>query len=103
MSRYIEVAEVNSLPPGKCRSVVVGNHELAVGNINGSFFAVADACPHAGASLGGGELQGDHLVCPLHAWKFKPLEGSCTSQSASRVARYATRVIDGHLEVLLPE
>ena len=102
MSRFVEVADISSLPPGKCRTVVAAGRELAVGNIAGQFFAVDDACPHAGASLGAGTLQGEFLVCPLHQWKFKPCEGACVSQPAGRIARYVTRVVDGHLEVELP-
>ena len=103
MSRFVEVAEASSLPPGKCRTVVAGKRELAVGNVGGEFFAVDDACPHAGASLGAGTIQADYLVCPLHQWKFRPCDGTCTNQPAGRVTRYVTRVVDGHLEVEVPD
>ena len=30
-------------------------------------------CPHLGAHLGyGGEVQGDSIRCPFHAWAFRP-------------------------------
>ena len=99
MSRFVEVADISSLLPGKCRTVVVGSRELAIGNIEGEFFAVDDSCPHAGGSLGAGTLEGEFLVCPLHQWKFKPRDGTCSGLRGGRVVLYATRVVEGHLQV----
>ena len=41
---------------------------------------VLDAfCPHLGAHLGvGGCVDGDHIVCPFHAWKFDG-DGDCVA------------------------
>lgn len=33
-------------------------------------FAIEDACNHAGASLAEGWLEGDCVVCPMHAYVF---------------------------------
>lgn len=34
-------------------------------------FAIEDACNHAGASLAEGWLEGDCVVCPMHAYVFE--------------------------------
>jgi len=38
---------------------------------DGEVFAVEDACNHAGASLAEGWLEGDCVVCPMHAYVFE--------------------------------
>ena len=37
---------------------------------SGAITAVDRVCPHLGAHLGGGKVEGDCLRCPFHAWKF---------------------------------
>lgn len=37
---------------------------------DGEVFAMEDACNHAGASLAEGWLEGECLVCPMHAYAF---------------------------------
>jgi len=38
---------------------------------DGEVFAMEDACNHAGASLAEGWLEGDCVVCPMHAYVFE--------------------------------
>ena len=38
---------------------------------DGEVFAIEDACNHAGASLAEGWLEGDCVVCPMHAYVFE--------------------------------
>lgn len=39
--------------------------------VEGEVFAIEDACNHAGASLAEGWLEGDCVVCPMHAYVFE--------------------------------
>jgi nitrite reductase/ring-hydroxylating ferredoxin subunit len=48
---------------------------LAVYHIGGRLFAVEDRCPHAGAVLSGGELEGPVLTCPAHGSQFDVRDG----------------------------
>lgn len=38
---------------------------------DGEVFAMEDACNHAGASLAEGWLEGECVVCPMHAYVFE--------------------------------
>jgi nitrite reductase/ring-hydroxylating ferredoxin subunit len=38
---------------------------------DGEVFAIEDACNHAGASLAEGWLEGECVVCPMHAYVFE--------------------------------
>ncbi len=43
---------------------------IAVFSIGGALCAIRDVCPHAGASLADGELEGTVVTCPLHGSRF---------------------------------
>ena len=43
---------------------------IAVYHFGNEIFAVADTCPHAGACLSEGELEGPIITCPLHGSRF---------------------------------
>jgi len=45
--------------------------DVLVAWADGEVFAIEDACNHAGASLAEGWLEGDCVVCPMHAYVFE--------------------------------
>ena len=45
--------------------------DVLVAWVDGEVFAIEDACNHAGASLAEGWLEGDCVVCPMHAYVFE--------------------------------
>jgi nitrite reductase/ring-hydroxylating ferredoxin subunit len=45
--------------------------DVLVSWVDGEVFAIEDACNHAGASLAEGWLEGDCVVCPMHAYVFE--------------------------------
>lgn len=91
----VNVAAVDSLPPGRCRTVEVHGRRFALCNVNGRFHAVDDACPHRGGPLGGGVLEGHHLHCPLHGWGFDVQTGACLVNPSKNIASYPVTVRDG--------
>lgn len=44
----------------------------------GTAHAHVDLCIHRGTALSLGRIDGDHLVCPYHAWRFKA-SGACVA------------------------
>ncbi len=58
-----EVGPAADLPPG----TVTGAGPYAVGNVDGTYFAVSRRCRHLRADLAGGSLdENGCLVCPWH-------------------------------------
>jgi 3-phenylpropionate/trans-cinnamate dioxygenase ferredoxin subunit len=45
--------------------------DIVVAWSDGEVFAIEDACNHAGASLAEGWLEGECVVCPMHAYVFE--------------------------------
>ena len=80
--RFVPVARVDEVPAGASRRVYAGDAAVALFNVAGRFFAVADRCPHGRASLSEGCVDGDActLTCPWHRGEFdlrsgEPLAG----------------------------
>jgi len=99
VSDFVPVADVASLPPGHGRTVHVKGRLFAVFNVSGKFCAVDNDCPHKGGPLGGGLLEGNKIVCPLHGWGFDAETGVCDVRPDRPVKTYPTRVRDGQVEI----
>ncbi len=75
----ITVATREQIAAGCMRRVEVGEHAYVVFNVDGAYHAARDVCPHKGAPLSAGDLEGDVVICPLHAWEFNVRTGECVS------------------------
>jgi nitrite reductase (NADH) small subunit len=76
MSQLYRVASRKDIPEGEGRSFEVNDKIIAIFQVDGRFYAIDDACPHMGASLSTGELEGCVVSCPLHAWRFDVTNGT---------------------------
>ncbi len=94
---FVPVADVDSLPPGRGRTIEVRNRRFALWNVDGAFHAIDDTCPHRGAPLGAGVLSEGLVHCCLHGWGFDPKTGACVSRPDKPVATYPTQVRDGQV------
>jgi nitrite reductase/ring-hydroxylating ferredoxin subunit len=64
------VGKATELGPGECKVVEAAGRALALYNVDGTFYATDNTCHHRGGPLGEGILQGHHVICPLHYWKY---------------------------------
>jgi 3-phenylpropionate/trans-cinnamate dioxygenase ferredoxin component len=66
-----------------CGSVKrIDDLEIALFNLDGTFFAIKDVCTHDQAPLSEGELDGDTIVCPWHGACFSVRTGEALSLPA---------------------
>jgi 3-phenylpropionate/trans-cinnamate dioxygenase ferredoxin subunit len=111
MPKYV-VAPVAEIPPGTQRKVEVGGRSVAVFNVEGTFRALRDICPHKGAELSAGVVVGSvsatepgcyvydasrTLVrCPWHGWEYDLVTGqSWVDPEKQRVRPYPVTVEAG--------
>jgi nitrite reductase/ring-hydroxylating ferredoxin subunit len=93
------VGRVEDVPPGEGRAFVAGDTQVAVFRLrDGSLHATQAACPHAGGPLADGQTDADVLVCPLHLFAYRWVDGAATS-GATAVRVYPVREVDGLLVV----
>ncbi|WGK92664.1 Rieske (2Fe-2S) protein [Pseudomonas migulae] len=77
---------------------------LALFNVEGDLFAIDDSCPHQGASLCGGRLEGRVIQCCAHGLRFDLRNGYLLNSTAVKVANYPVEIIDGQaFIVIVPE
>ncbi len=69
MTRIV-VGKTSEITPGNLTKVSCGGKDILIGNVDGNFFALDDTCPHAGASLSEGKLEGCTLICDWHGAQF---------------------------------
>lgn len=66
MYDFVTVAMIEEIPPGTWRTIEVHGAWIALFNIEGSYYAIDNTCPHAGGALGEGFLDGPVIECPGH-------------------------------------
>lgn len=97
--QFHRVAAVGDIPPQAGKTVWVNGRALALFNIAGKFYALDDVCPHRGASLGAGFVDGARVLCPAHLFDFDLATGRCSAVNGMLVATYEVRMEDEHIFV----
>ena len=98
----VQVCRAEELSPGEARRVEL-DPPIAVYNVGGEFFATADTCSHAEASLADGWIEGDEVECPFHMARFCIRTGEVRSLPATEpVATFEVTVEDGVVFVIAP-
>lgn len=108
MARYV-VARVDEIPPGERKIVNIERRSIGVFNVDGTFLAVRNQCPHAGGPVCNGVIsglvtsdrpgsytylrRGEILRCPWHGWEFDLRTGqSWFDPTKTRVRAYQVSV-----------
>jgi ferredoxin-nitrite reductase len=86
-------------PEGKGRLVKLDGLELAVFRRGARLFALRNACPHEGAALADGDVEGDYVICPGHGFRFNCRTGACSNAPDLRARTYAVTLRDGALKL----
>jgi len=97
------VARAGDVAPGACKIVSVGGREIAVFNVGGEYFGLANRCPHEGGPLCQGRIMPlvqsegpgsyrlardkEFLRCPWHGWEFDIRTGQSWCDPKSTRAR----------------
>lgn len=111
------ICRADELAPGERRICAVDGVEVGVFNVDGTFVAYRNYCPHQGAPVclgrvGGTTLssapgqyvygrEGRVLHCPWHGWQFDLESGEALGHPA-RLAPVQAAVEDGMLVVYVP-
>ena len=103
MANYIEVANLEQLPPGRGTTVSIEGKDIALFNVDGTVYAMDDTCLHQGVSLGISKLDGKIVTCRGHGWKYDVTTGSTYPVPGVGVATYPVKVVDGKIMVAIDE
>jgi nitrite reductase/ring-hydroxylating ferredoxin subunit len=82
------------------RCEMAGDAPVIVFQHAGVTVALDAHCPHRGAPMADGELDGDVLTCPWHGSQFHVPDGALVrGPSVTGLPAYECRVVDGSVEV----
>lgn len=90
---YEVVLHKDGLKSGQVIEVIIAGKAIAVANVNGQYYALSNACPHAEGPLGEGALDGHTLTCPYHGWKFDIRDGGCLTSPGDKVRTYPVQIV----------
>jgi nitrite reductase/ring-hydroxylating ferredoxin subunit len=72
---YVEACKVSEIGNGHMIHVEINGKEIAIGNLDGKFYAFADRCGHMNARLSRGNINRNVVTCPFHGAKFDITSG----------------------------
>ncbi|MGC2383597.1 MAG: Rieske (2Fe-2S) protein [Nitrososphaeraceae archaeon] len=61
---------------GKMSVFSVAGSDILVGRKNEKLFACNNSCPHRGASISKGQLDGENIICYMHGYEYNIFDGS---------------------------
>lgn len=110
------VAQVDEIMPGQRKMVDVNGRSIGIFNVNGTFVAVLNICPHELAPVCFGRVtgttlpsqpgefkwgrEGEILSCPWHGWEFDLLTGKALADKR-KLRHYPVTVEDNTIFVTL--
>jgi 3-phenylpropionate/trans-cinnamate dioxygenase ferredoxin subunit len=78
----VRVAKLTDLSPGTVQVVDLDDLEIALCNVDGQVYAIANLCTHDGSPLNQGCLNGHAVECPRHGARFDVRTGAVLSLPA---------------------
>lgn len=75
MSSWIELVKRGELADGTMKQVIVEKREILVARVGDRYYAADNRCPHMGAPLSDGTLEGTVVTCPRHGSRFDLING----------------------------
>ena len=75
MAEFVKVATTDQVAPGRVQVFSINGREIAICNVDGTFYAIDDVCTHDGGPLDQGLLEGIEIECPRHGARFDVTTG----------------------------
>jgi len=98
-STYLTVARVEDLPENAPAHASADGIDLVLVRRGPAVHVFEGRCPHRGALLADGRVEGTNLICGVHGWDYRLDTGISAYNPAERIYKFTGVVSDG--EVLL--
>ena len=94
---------VSEVAPDKPTAIRVDEDlTVAICHVQGTYYALENKCPHKGAPLADGVVEGNLIVCPKHHLKFDVATGRCTMPRHLRVQTFSVSQEGDVLQIHVP-
>ena len=95
MGNIHEVAKTDDLEPGSAMLLEIDGKEIALFNLNGEFYAIANECSHVGGPLCEGDIEDNKVVCPWHGAEFDITSGEALCDPAEGPVESFKVIVEG--------
>ncbi len=75
MGTYRKAGSASELPAGGLKKVILDGQEIMLARVGDDYYALGNRCPHLGADLSAGKLEGTVVTCPRHGSQFDVRNG----------------------------
>ena len=76
-----------------------GGERIAVFRAGDKVYAVSNVCRHQGGPLGEGRIIDGCITCPWHGFQYRLEDGQSPPPFTEKISTYATRIINGVVQV----
>lgn len=103
-STYRYVGLTSGIKRGSSKSFTIKtnkekNIEIAIFNLDGTYYAISNSCVHKGGPLSKGFLDKDIVTCPWHGWKYSVKTGKSPHKGGDSVNSYPVKIIGNKIYV----
>ena len=98
---WIKVAKTKDVPVNTGLAVEAEGQAIALYKVDGQVYAIDGVCPHAGAALAEGSLNGCLIMCPWHGWEFDVKTGKCDFNSDIQTKTFPVKEEKGEIYINL--
>ena len=99
MAEWQKVASFGDLYDDTGTVAEVGSQEIALFKVGDSVYAIDNECPHRQGPLGEGDLEGEIVTCPFHAWQVNVRTGQVVDFPELCSRTFACKVENGDVFV----
>ena len=92
----VKLTDVADLPLGTGKVVEAEGMTFALFNVDGTYYAVENSCPHRGGPLGEGKLNRHVVTCPWHRHKFNVKTGEIVTLLSRPNAKTYPVTVEGN-------
>lgn len=102
---YLYVCEASEIESGHSKRFIIKSKktkflEIALFNIDGSFYALSEKCQHKGGPLSRGRVGANKIVtCPWHGWKYSIKDGKSPHEGGDSVDAYSVKILRGKVYI----
>lgn len=99
---YIAIGPAD-LANGERRIIEIDGNAIAIFNIAGAYYAIADVCSHDDGPVAEGDLRDYEIECPRHGARFDVRSGKVlTFPAIVDIPAYPVKIEDGEILLGLP-
>ncbi|HET6590482.1 MAG TPA: Rieske (2Fe-2S) protein [Candidatus Nitrosocosmicus sp.] len=74
--------KLSDLSSGLFKRITIEKEDIVIGLKNNILYAFNNICPHKGASLSKGSLNGDNIVCYMHGYEYNIFTGKLVNMKS---------------------